>query len=72
MVCIACKDMERWCQKRIKYILIYEILKLLSNGKYEYAETNLNLETNSNIQNQWKNFDSVIHKRRRSFVKKIK
>ena len=48
-----------------------EILKMLENGKVKYAETNLNLEDNYNIQNQWKAFDSVLHKRRRCYVKKI-
>ena len=50
---------------------IYEIIKMLEKGNVKYAETNLNLETNLNIQNQWKNFDAIQHKRRRSFVKKI-
>ena len=37
----------------------------------EYSETNLNLEDNYHIINQWANFDSLQHKRRRSYVKKI-
>lgn len=37
----------------------------------EYAETNLNLEDNSAIRNQWKAFDARQHKRRRCFVKRI-
>ena len=36
----------------------------------EYAETNLNLETNANIINEWKWFEAKNHKKRRSFVKK--
>lgn len=55
----------------ISSALINEILKMLEDGKIKYAETNLNLEDNYNIQNQWKSFDSVLHKRRRSYVKKI-
>lgn len=55
----------------ISSALINEILKMLEDGKIKYAETNLNLEDNYNIQNQWKAFDSVLHKRRRSYVKKI-
>ena len=58
--------------KGVSSSLINEILKMLSNGKVKYAETNLNLETNANIQNQWKNFDAIQHKRRRSFVKVVK
>ena len=59
-------------RRGINAVILDMLTKILSENNIEYAETNLNLETNSNIQNQWKNFDSVIHKRRRSFVKKIK
>ena len=57
--------------KAIASSIINEMLKMLSDGGIEYCETNLNLETNNNIQNQWKAFESVQHKRRRSYVKKI-
>ena len=57
--------------KAIATALIYETVKMLSDGEIEYAETNLNLETNSNILNQWKSFKAVQHKRRRSYVKAI-
>lgn len=57
--------------KGISTSILSEVMKMLSSGDIEYAETNLNLETNNSIQNQWKSFDSVLHKRRRAFVKKI-
>lgn len=44
---------------------------ILSSGRVEYLETNLNLETNGNIQAQWKHFTSIQHKRRRSYIKKF-
>ena len=44
---------------------------MLKNDGIEYAETNLNLENNYAIQNQWKRFDETKHKRRRSYVKKL-
>lgn len=43
----------------------------LLRDNYEYLETNLNLETNSDIRSAWKYFDSREHKKRRCFVKKI-
>ncbi|MBE5742686.1 MAG: GNAT family N-acetyltransferase [Clostridiales bacterium] len=58
--------------KAIASALINEIHNMLKKDGVEYAETNLNLEDNLNIQNQWKVFDSVQHKRRRSFVKKLR
>lgn len=48
-----------------------EILKILQDENIEYAETNLNLEDNAAIQNQWKRFKEVKHKRRRAYVKKL-
>ena len=49
-----------------------ELIKMLKNDGIEYAETNLNLENNYAIQNQWKRFDETKHKRRRSYVKSLK
>ena len=57
--------------KAIATSIISGLQKMLSDGRIEYAETNLELETNANIQNQWKSFSSVQHKRRRSYVKKV-
>ena len=57
--------------KGVSTALIAKILTILKDNKIEYAETNLNLETNLSIQNQWKAFDATQHKRRRCFVKKI-
>lgn len=48
---------------------VYDILK---RPGIEYCETNLNLEDNAAIQNQWKAFDATLHKRRRSYVYKVK
>lgn len=48
-----------------------EVLKMLREPGIEYAETNLNLEDNFAIQNQWKRFKEIKHKRRRAFVKSL-
>lgn len=47
------------------------LIEMLQEDGVEYAETNLNLEDNLPIQNQWRRFDREIHKRRRAFVKKL-
>lgn len=62
---------KEYQNKGINGIILVQLLKMLSNKNIKYAETNLNLEDNVNIQNQWKNFDNVLHKKRRSFIKKI-
>ena len=57
--------------KAVASAMFYELMKMLSVGNLEYVETNLNLETNVHIINQWKSITVIQHKRRRSFVKKI-
>lgn len=54
----------------IEWSMLYEAMQLLK-GRIDYAETNLNLENNHEIQNTWNRFKSVVHKRRRSYLKKI-
>ncbi len=61
----------KYRNKAIATAIISGMQKVLSESEIEYAETNLNLETNTSIRNQWKSFNSVQHKRRRCFVKKI-
>lgn len=63
--------LPEYANKGISSAFIAAIMDWLCSGKYEYAETNLNLEDNISVQNQWKAFDSRLHKRRRSFIKKI-
>lgn len=62
---------EKYRNSGIAWAILLEIMKLLKNGGVQYCETNLNLEDNSNIQNNWDRFENVLHKRRRSFVKRI-
>ena len=57
--------------KGISSAILAKVMHMLTYEGIEYCETNLNLETNDGIQNQWKSFETVLHKRRRSFVKKI-
>ena len=64
--------LPEYAMKGVASALIDMIMDFLSSGNYKYAETNLNLEDNISIQNQWKLFDARLHKRRRSFVKNIK
>ena len=62
---------EKYRNTGVAWAILLEIMKMLKSGKVQYCETNLNLEDNSNIQNNWDRFENVLHKRRRSFVKKI-
>lgn len=62
--------LPEYAKKGVATILLKEIMDLMIEDNLEYAETNLNLENNISIINQWKNFDTIQHKRRRCFVMK--
>lgn len=51
--------------------IIWEVMKMFDAYGIKEIETNLNLEDNEGITNQWKVFDGEMHKRRWAFVKKI-
>lgn len=57
--------------KGIGTVLLCGLYKMFREDGIEYCETNLNLEDNYAIQNQWKMFDARLHKRRRAYVKSI-
>ncbi len=60
-----------WAMRGVSVAISAELERMLRAPGIKYAETNLNLEDNAMIQNQWKRFREVKHKRRRSFVKKL-
>ena len=47
------------------------MISTLTSGKFEYFETNLNLETNHQVMAQWKYFNAINNKRRRAYIKSI-
>ena len=64
--------LPQYAGKGIVTAMICQVIDLLKESGVKYAETNLNLEDNYHIQNQWKNFEAHQHKRRRSFIKKLR
>lgn len=57
--------------KGVNALILQFMMSNLLSSNLKYLETNLNLEDNAKIQNQWKNFPNINHKRRRCFVKKL-
>ncbi len=55
----------------VNAVIVDTLLDVLDEGKVLSCETNLNLETNTAVQSQWKYFSARQHKRRRSYIKKI-
>lgn len=60
-----------YMNRGVSTIFSTELIKMIQRDHIEHAETNLNLENNFAIQNQWKRFREIKHKRRRAFVKKL-
>lgn len=61
-----------YANRGISVVVSAALMRMLNEDGVEYAETNLNLEDNYAIQNQWKRFDETKHKRRRAYVKSLK
>ena len=55
----------------INAVILDGMLQILAAGKVRCCETNLNLESNTAVQAQWKYFDARQHKRRRAYKKKM-
>ena len=61
----------KWANRGISVAISAALERMLREDGIQYAETNLNLETNYAIQNQWKRFVAVPHKRRRAYIKHL-
>lgn len=57
--------------KGVNSILFYDLLPIYIEEGYEYVETNVELESNEKVQQQWIYFERRQHKRRRCFKKKL-
>ena len=57
--------------KGVNALILQFMMAQLATKNLKYLETNLNLEDNALIQNQWKNFPNINHKKRRVFIKKL-
>ena len=60
-----------YANRGIGSLVAVPIMDILVKGGIEYAETNLNLVDNAQIQNMWGRFKRVIHKERCSYIKKL-
>ena len=57
--------------KGVNAILMNEINQLFARRGIVKVESNPELETNQDVQGQWKYYDSRQHKRRRCFIKHL-
>ncbi|MBO6027470.1 MAG: hypothetical protein J6P73_09530 [Bacteroidales bacterium] len=61
----------KWLNRGVSIIVSSCLIKILQREEVLYADTNLNLEENYAIQNQWKRFDEQKVKLYRCFGKKL-
>lgn len=69
-LCLIGVDPE-WLNRGVSVIVSANLMKMLQRPGVLYADTNLNLEDNYAIQNQWKRFDEQKVKRYRCYVKQL-
>ena len=55
----------------INAVILNGLVEMLSDGRIKSCETNLNLETNTQVMAQWKHLTARQHKRRRAYIKNI-
>ncbi len=69
-LCIIGVDPE-YLNRGISAALSVAIMDMLKSGGIKWCDTNVNLEDNWAIQNQWKRFQKQNHKRFRAYVKSL-
>lgn len=63
--------LPKYQAKGVNSIALQGLVDIFNKGNVKYCETNLNLESNVQVQSQWKYFNYRQHKRRRAFVKEL-
>lgn len=60
-----------YLSKGVNALLFADLIPAFRKNGYKYAESNLELEGNENVQKQWQYFERRLHRRRRSYRKQI-
>lgn len=61
-----------WQGKGVNAVIMKYFIQNMIKMKCTYAESNPELESNSQIKDQWSDFTTENHKRRRAFIREIK
>lgn len=57
--------------KGVNAMVFNELIPNFNRSGYKFAESNIELELNENVQKQWEYFDYRQHRRRRAFTKEL-
>lgn len=60
-----------YLNKGINALFFYDLIPVFNKNNIKFAESNLELEENTNVQAQWEYFDHKLHRRRSVFRKKL-
>lgn len=60
-----------WQNKGVNALFFYDLLPYFISGGYKHVETNVELEDNQKVQQQWIYFERRQHKRRRCWKKNL-
>lgn len=63
--------MPKYRKTGLSALIMTVLQNMLAKENVEFLETNLNLEDNISIQANWKHFEHIQHKRRRSYIKTL-
>lgn len=57
--------------KGVNALMFYDLIPWYNKYGIEWGESQVEMETNENVQSQWQYFHTEMHKRRRCYIKKI-
>ncbi len=58
-------------KKGANALLFYDLIPWYQRYGFKWGETHVEMETNGNVQSQWQYLESILHKRRRCYIKKL-
>ncbi len=58
--------------KGVNALIFCDLITAFNKNGYKFAESNIELENNENVQKQWEYFERRLHRRRRAWQKAIK
>lgn len=57
--------------KGVNALIFNDLIPAFNKAGYKFAESNIELENNENVQKQWEYFEHRLHRRRRAWKKEI-
>ena len=62
---------KEYLSRGVNAMIFADLLPIYIKHGFEYAESNLELENNENVQKQWQYFERRLHRRRRAYRKSL-